>query len=482
MNREPLAPRERRAVDEFVSRGGGLLVIGDHTDLEGTSSAMNPTLATVGARLRFDTVWRRPDAVVPDVAFLPHALTVGIGRVHFSTGCSIDLHGGALIPLVVAGPALFSDGGDRKGDAFLGDGTHGPDEPVGDLVLAAAGTHGLGRVVVLGDSAWLQNSVVGVNRQFAARLLWWLSRSEPSAELRVPARLFALALVVVWLLAISLDGGRSPSFAGHVTVAIALTFLAGAVVAARLAARTDCPLLPSSSSGTRVVVDLAHANRSAFFFSRGARADDRDSMDVWLREMEARGCDVRLHGPGQGPLTDRSVEGCGLLVVVHPRVRFDPEEIDSVRRFVEQSGSLLLLVGPGADGGRADLLPALGLQADPLPVGLAAPQLYAGRFPLKVDYGDGPYPPAPIDREAGVTKERELVPVDPVQVRGGRPFATAFGRAVGVTLRRGRGRIVLLGDREHFTDFAFSDGKGGIDAARVRFLHDLLLHVTGRVP
>ncbi len=64
---------ERRVVLNFVSAGGSLLVLGDHTDVFGLMRGFNTLVGPEGVRFRFDSAyrgarggavakWRRPTA------------------------------------------------------------------------------------------------------------------------------------------------------------------------------------------------------------------------------------------------------------------------------------------------------------------------------------------------------------------------------------------------------------------------------------
>ncbi|MBI4863259.1 MAG: hypothetical protein HY815_23790 [Candidatus Riflebacteria bacterium] len=481
LNRRPFEPAERRLIERFVDRGGGLLVVGDHTDIDGTSSAMNPLLAVFGARLRFDSVWRRLDAGVRDIHVLPHALTLGLRRLHSSVGASLDLRAGTLEPVVVGGAALFSDAGDASADGNLGDGVRSDGEPVGDLTLAAAGRHGLGRVVVLPDSAYLQNEVIPPNREFAARVLWWLSRSEPFRWARPARAILSWVFVVLTILLAMTASPSRPIVPVAALIGAALAFAAGAA-AARQVARVGRAGPPSPAAESTVVVDLAHGNRCSFFWTRGAEGAERDSMDVWLREVTARGFDVTFHDPPDGPIDDPALRRAWLLVMADPQRPLARSEIEAVRRFVRAGGRLLLLWGPGSGSPGTALLDAFGLTVSQLPVGVARPMLYADEFALRLPYKIGTFPVATVTRGVSVTALETVVPVDPVEVGGGEPLLTALGRTVAVVKREAAGTVVLLGDREHFTNFAFEAGANEVDLGRVRFLADLMSFMKGGRP
>ena len=53
---KPIPDREAEAIDRFVHRGGGLLLVGDHTNLLGMGTHLNALSARYGIRFRYDSV------------------------------------------------------------------------------------------------------------------------------------------------------------------------------------------------------------------------------------------------------------------------------------------------------------------------------------------------------------------------------------------------------------------------------------------
>lgn len=467
MNHRPHGPAERAAILAAVYGGCGLLVVGDHTDVEGTSSAVGPLLADLGARLGFDTVWRRTEGALPDVTVLPHPLTEGMRRLYFSAGCSLDLSSPAWKPLVVADGTLFADGGRPDADFRLGDGVAGPGERMGGLVLAAARPYGLGRVVLLGDSAWLLNGVIPANAHVARRLLAWLGRTERSPLLAALGGACAVAMTLCVGALLVLHRRRPWVTAPLLLAGMALAVVVASMGAAVAAGRDRMPL-----RRPEVLVDLAHGNRCPFFWSSPGAGTE--TLDRVLREVGARGFSPVFLEPGDGPLTPRRLERAVALIVVAPRRSFEAAEVGAVDAWVRNGGRCGVLVGPGGAEAVASLLAPFGMGAESDPLGIHEPMLFAGLLPVELPWGDAPFPEAQVVTGSGVTDLATVVPVDPVEVRGGRPVLTALGRPLMAVADAGRGRVLVLGDARHFIDGALADPDGGVDEARLRFLGQVL--------
>ncbi len=86
------AATEVEAIEGFVRRGGGLLLIGEHTNVYRTSDYLNPIAARFGFRFRndclfgidmvFEQLYRTPS--------IPHPIVQWMPPMSFATSCSID--------------------------------------------------------------------------------------------------------------------------------------------------------------------------------------------------------------------------------------------------------------------------------------------------------------------------------------------------------------------------------------------------------
>jgi len=188
--RQVWADDERQAINAFLSRGGSLLVLGDHTDVFGLMGGFNTLLADYGIQFRFDSAyhnrkgWRGCEAAAPD-AIASRWDTESPAR---PSGHRSRSSGGAR-PLLTArhGHSDLGSRGNVMG-SFLGIiNTQG--RRLGDQVLAAIATVGRGRVVVLGDTSPFQGGLSYSYSRVSARC----STGSPArlASSNAPARTVA---------------------------------------------------------------------------------------------------------------------------------------------------------------------------------------------------------------------------------------------------------------------------------------------------
>ena len=177
--------RRRRRWLRFVEQGGGLLLIGDHTNFERSATAMNDIIASDGLHLPRRSVVRfRRLALRPVVRVrrpLPHPTVQHIPPMDFAVSCSID-------PGHSRGRAV-----DRQHRAL----EHGPRIPQRQLPsrcrttarkcatgrLSKPGRHGYGkgRAVAFTDSTVFSNFCVGQpgKSEVMLGMIEWLNHADP---------------------------------------------------------------------------------------------------------------------------------------------------------------------------------------------------------------------------------------------------------------------------------------------------------------
>ncbi len=313
---------ERARIREFLEAGGGLLVLGDHTDIFGCARGGNTLLAEHGIRFRFDSAyflgrsWRRElewCRAEPQTSVTAHDAGIAVGA-------SLALEGPAF-PIVTARYG-FGDAGIRNNvtGAFLGDYRFQPDERLGDLCVVAGARIGKGSLRVYGDTSAFQNAA--------------LESSFHTHVAPVLDRLASSNLDLPWSLVTSLAlGGISLTLWGLFrALQSSASLWLGCWAAACL---TDLPVRWSdarqTSSVDAVLVDRTH----------GPRIGDAGGEwnEIWPFKMAAlRTGAIVLDFAHWDP---RILERARGLLLVAPTSPYGREERIALRRFVEHGGTLV---------------------------------------------------------------------------------------------------------------------------------------------
>ncbi|TQV86174.1 hypothetical protein FKG94_01060 [Exilibacterium tricleocarpae] len=154
----PYAEAEIDAVERYVSDGGGLFLIGDHTNLFGMTTHMNPLAGRFGLRFEdddtFDLASGQP-SVLRNSPLNPHPIAQGLNGMAFETSCSVvaPLHADR----VLVGYALGSELVDYSHINFFGNMAVDSHDRYGVFLQGAALDYGRGRVSAFTDSTIFSN-------------------------------------------------------------------------------------------------------------------------------------------------------------------------------------------------------------------------------------------------------------------------------------------------------------------------------------
>jgi hypothetical protein len=191
------------AVVRFVRSGGGLLLVGDHTNFDGSSTAMNDVSRQFGFTFRDDVLYST-EAAPEDYAYtaprLPHPAVQHVPRFEFAVSCSID-PGSSRGRTVIEGTRLWSMPPEYHNGNFMPYARHCPQMRCGAFVQAWAARPGRGRVLAFADSTfWSSFSIYQPgNAELLLNLVEWLNHQAPAVD---PAW-FVLALGVLGLAALA---------------------------------------------------------------------------------------------------------------------------------------------------------------------------------------------------------------------------------------------------------------------------------------
>ncbi len=199
---ERIPETETAAIDRFVRRGGGLLLVGDHTNLLGMGTHLNALSAKNGIRFRYDSVSDGltggfVECVQPWIG--RHVGALHVDKLDFMTSCSLQISGAAQT--VLAADNCRREPHDYAGSSYFG--RHGPHPEMehGRTVLAATVRVERGQIAAFTDSTvWSSFAVFSHDREkLAMDLVRMLNREQRPYELPIGCAAVAIALCAVFL-------------------------------------------------------------------------------------------------------------------------------------------------------------------------------------------------------------------------------------------------------------------------------------------
>jgi hypothetical protein len=436
----PFEAQELAEIVAYVESGGYLVVVGDHTDLEGCRAPFNELTERYSITLNFDSAfshlhWWYQNIRVSSESGYPasNGLDAGVG-----TGGSLSVASPARA--LVVGPYAFSDLGNvlnsSRKEAFLGDYHYQHGEVLGDQILAAWSKAGLGKVVALGDSSMFQNSLYPRSGRFVRHLLSW-TRGEAKVSVVTSHRRWGLAALSGLLLgAIFLARFR------FTLLAVGSLITIGSIVAASSSAETPRP----SGMTAALVADAGSSVNSDLYVSNSHMSLPQNlARRGWLPDWHAsipaalatRPSLLVLPGPGDVPsVADRA----------------------AVDAYLRSGGRVIVTAGRDNRDAANALVTPYGIRVGDEPLGGDVFEPEDGIRPRAVEA----CLVEPLEKAATVLLERV-----------GRPFV------VGVPV--GQGTLIVVGDADFFSDGNLETEKSG-SVTNTRFFSILMRQLeSGRL-
>ncbi|MDP2314941.1 MAG: hypothetical protein Q8P41_18725 [Pseudomonadota bacterium] len=184
-----LGTAEVVALEAFVRRGGGLVLITDHSNCYFHAEVLAPLTRAFGITLPPVTAADPADRLTPrSVSWIrvharsDHPVMAGVETFGLMTAGAVQ----GLETLAETSAESWFDRWEpylkEESAGFTGDLEREPDEAPGPVPVVAAGTHGLGRVVVLGDQNAWGATLIGYEdngRLFTNAVAWAMGRPIP---------------------------------------------------------------------------------------------------------------------------------------------------------------------------------------------------------------------------------------------------------------------------------------------------------------
>jgi hypothetical protein len=334
---EPFKPDELEAITTFVGAGGGLLLVGDHTNLFGMTDFLNPIARRFGTGFRYDdsfdlastgfSTFERPDVVF-------HPSVRGLREFEFLTSCTAV--GDVRTQPVMLGCGLGSEDVDYGHPNFFGNITYDLCDRFGLFLQACSRRFGRGRVLLFTDSTCFSNFCLfgPGRRELLLGFVDYLNREGTKYPWVRPMALAAFGV----LCALSVRGlKRLPGGFGRLCIAVCAGLAVGACVVSDL---NTCVhgRLPEGAISPIVLFDIEHTDASLFNYMAVTREPGRRGFEQFYL------CSQRIGiYPTTGGVADIKKLDPEGAVLIEPCTGFSEEELDWLAGYVRRGGRLLVL-------------------------------------------------------------------------------------------------------------------------------------------
>ncbi|MBN1911987.1 MAG: hypothetical protein JW818_19855 [Pirellulales bacterium] len=451
------SPEEVGAIKWFVQHGGGLLLIGDHTNVFRSTTYLNDIARQFGFAFRNDLLFRVGTPFQQHFAppSVPHPSVAHLDGVNFAVSCSID-PGTSLGWAAIQAPGLWSIQAQYENSNYHPPAEYRPEMRYGPFIQLWAARCGTGRVMAFTDSTIFSNFCIfqpGKAELFVGMIDWLnhespLDRESTRGLVVITSILTGLALLIVGTAV-----GR-----GRMNWAVLLAAgLLGATLGAATAAAMHRAAMPAvrpvnlqPDDKIDVVLDrtLSDVPLSLGAFTQG-QGEGFGLLEQWI--------------PRLGYFTSRA-EGLDVfsgdaLVVIQPTGSVTQAYRDKLLQFVEKGGRLVVFVSP--ENGRSTsggLLWPFGLNVD-------------RTSPVEGLVTDGQTPETD-------TATRPSVQACPVT--GGRPIAWVGDVPVAAQATFGQGIVTVIGFASAFNDAQMGQSWATVPDTALRARFDLLYRLLRR--
>jgi hypothetical protein len=412
---ERYSQQEVEAVLQFVDQGGGLLLIGEHTNFEKSSAYMNDLTRHLGFTLRHDLLYGlessyeqhyRPPRV-------PHPAVQHMPPMDFAVGCSID-PGRSFGRAVIRETGLFGLPAYYRPDNYMPNPQHRSDMRYGAFIQLWATRYGDGRVLAFTDSTIFSNFCVFQpgKAELMLGMVEWLNH-RGGGNPRPWLLLLSLVPLAVglWRLPVRGDAWLLALAAGCCGWAVA----SGGVAAVH---RTAMPPPERVRPGTEVVIDRG---LSQVKLSEGAYTTGEGEGYGLLEQWIAR--------PGYFPVRRRGLDvfSGDVLVVLCPSRSVSESYRERLLEFVAAGGKLLVIDSPENTASTANsLLQPFGLSVLQDRAWQGSLSLGEGRIPLRIEAAR--------------------------EVTGGEPVGRMDKTPVAALAQYGKGAVMAIGFGSRFND------------------------------
>jgi len=339
---QPYSERELDLIEDWVTDGGGLFLIGEHTNVFGYATFLNPVATRFGQRFIADIIY---DLKTGDLNLhhipktLPHPVAQNMPTFLFGGPCSMygDLSARSIMTTFSV-KTLPADYTQRN---FFPERSANTGYRFGIFFSALQTRFGKGRIVSFTDSTLWSNffAFIPGKPELALGLVEYCNRYDPFPYWRILTFLFATVCLLAGAVA-----AHSLRLEGWIWyAAVGCLVFAGSSKWIESINHKNYPLPEPHTPFAQLNFESEH---SQFFVPelRLAREADKDfsTFFLWTQRVGVV--------PRKWPTLEESFAQPGGQIMIDPQDQFAASELETVRRFVENGGTLYVLDDPANTG------------------------------------------------------------------------------------------------------------------------------------
>jgi len=336
----PYTDAEVDTIVAFVQGGGGLLLIGDHTDVFGMNTFLNPVAERFGLHYNTDATYDLETGGLSAYTTNPllhHPVMAHVPRFQFMTSCTLEptsLLSALQTEDIMIGTGLSCEPGTYATENFFRESSASTDSAFGYGLQAAAVRYGAGRVIAFTDSTVFSSFSVFTDGYTAFSLGVFSYLNQTTILPWLPLLLYGLAGVAAAFAVLLLRWESKLMVLAVVGGALLLTL---AVMLPTLSALNTTPTPMVRHPLRTVGFDQQHSTVD-YNVLPGILSDQEESgygtFYVWTQRLGL----VPMMAPHLSDALSANVS-----VVINPSVPFSAEDQSLISGFLQRGGRLLVL-------------------------------------------------------------------------------------------------------------------------------------------
>ena len=332
----------------YVAAGGGLWVIGDHTNVFGSSTILNPLLKHFGIKLRYDGIYHNVhgsfNSVYPKT-IIKHPIMYDVPVFLFATPCSLQVTNPAM-KIVIPGLTTKSYVLSYANRNYFSDTKPDLNINFGANTLLTAGNYGRGRVAVFSDSTVFSNFFIYLpgKTELALSIIAWLNHTPPAMAVKLV--LFVGALLSLFGVIYSFKKERKgqslfwPTITGFVFFVIGIFLINVGNVLSFQRPIEQRPMVKAGFLAEYSSIYLPYAEW------RIGDPNDFNTFYIWGQRVGI--CNRYYQQLGEALDTSKA------LFMILPKNPFTPEDIGKLDNYLQAGGKIFLL-DHGGNGSTANI-------------------------------------------------------------------------------------------------------------------------------
>jgi hypothetical protein len=424
---EAYSSEELEAIERFVAQGGGLFLVGDHTNFERSSTYLNDIARPFGFKFAHDLLFQvgSPYEEWHEWSVLRHPVLQNVPPMYFAGTCTID-PGTSWGRAVVLDVCKWSLPPDYHADNFFPQAEYRPYMRAGAFVQTWATRYGRGRVLAFTDSTQFSNFCTfepGKAELLLGMLRWlnyssWLDPLETRLPLVILGMLLGLSSLIVGLRNVR---GLDRNWLSLVAMGLLGWTLASlvVVVAQNAALSAPKPVRPLVQVAIDRTVSEVILCRGGFTDEGGGRG--YGLLEQWIPRLGY--FTVRRNAP--------EAFTADALVIICPTRSVSDQYRQQLRDYVKAGGKVLVIDSPDSKGTTSN-----GLL---WPFGISVRGTEAkGKLRMKEAWPD--------------------IPVESVfEISGGKPLMWVDRTPVAAQVKYGKGTVTVIGFGALLNDSGMGD-------------------------